>query len=74
MLQGTFAVWLFNEKTGNTFIARQGSTLFVNEETGDFCSIESKGWMEVPEGKVYNITKGFELVGEFTSTSPFFTL
>ena len=74
MLQGTFAVWIFNEKTGNTFIARQGSTLFVNAETGDFCSIESKGWIEVPEGKVYNITKRFELVGEFKSTSPFFTL
>lgn len=74
MLEGTFALWIHNEKTHHTFVARQGSTLFANPNTGDFCSIESKGWVEVPEGNVYDITKSFELASKFTSTSPFFTL
>jgi len=74
LLEGTFALWVFNDKTGNVHIARQGSTLFANTNTGAFCSIESKGWIEVPEGKLYRVTNGFELVGEFESTSPFFTL
>lgn len=74
LLEGTFALWIFNDKTGNVFVARQGSTLFANPTTGDFCSIESKGWIEVPEGKLHRVTHGFEPVGEFKSTSPFFTL
>ncbi len=74
LLEGTFALWIHNTKTHHTFVARQGSTLFANTNTGDFCSIESKGWVEVPEGNLYNITQGFELVGTFKSTSPFFTL
>ena len=74
IIEGTFALWIVNETTGNVFIARQGSTLFVNPETGDFCSISSKGWIEVPEGKLFKITKTFEEVGEFNLKSPFFTL
>lgn len=74
LLEGTFALWIFNESTGNVFVARQGSTLFASESTGDFCSITSKGWVEVEEGKLFRVTKGYELVGEFKSTSPFFTL
>lgn len=74
MIEGTFAVWIFNEKTGHVFIARQGSTLFANPETGDFCSIQSKGWVEVTEGVLFDITKGYEQAGEFKSKSPFFTL
>ena len=73
-IQGTFAVWILNEKTGNIFIARQGSTLFANPETGDFCSIQSKGWIEVPEGQIINVTKSYKVVGTFKSKSPFFTL
>lgn len=74
MLEGTFAVWIFNEKTGHVFIARQGSTLFANPETGDFCSIQSKGWVEVEEGTLYNITQTYVPAGKFKSKSPFFTL
>lgn len=73
-LEGTFALWIFNEKTGNVFIARQGSTLYANTTTGDFCSIQSKGWLEVPEGEIVDVTYGYDAVGKFKSKSPFFTL
>ena len=56
-LQGTYAVWIINKRTHRAFVARQGSTLFVNTQTGSFSSIEckSKGWMSVPEGYIYEI-------------------
>lgn len=74
LLEGTFAVWIVNDRTGSVFIARQGSTLFANPETGDFCSVQSKGWVEVEEGVLYRINNSLEKAGEFSSTSPFFTL
>jgi len=73
LLEGTFALWVFNEKTGNIFLARQGSTLFANEK-GDFCSIQSKNWLELEEGVLYKVTRKLELVGNFKNTTPFFTL
>ena len=73
LLEGTFALWIFNEKTGNIFLARQGSTLFANEK-GDFCSIQSKNWLELEEGVLYKVTRKLELVGNFKNTTPFFTL
>jgi glucosamine 6-phosphate synthetase-like amidotransferase/phosphosugar isomerase protein len=73
LLEGTFGLWIFNEKTGNIFLARQGSTLFANEK-GDFCSIQSKNWFELEEGTLYKATNKLEIVGNFKNTSPFFTL
>lgn len=75
-LEGTFAVWILNEKTGNIYIARQGSTLFGNKNTGDFCSIMgSKDWEELEEGKIYQIVnKSIKEIGEFSTSSPFFVL
>lgn len=74
LLRGTFALWIFNSYSGNVYILKQGSTLFMNPTTLDFCSIQSKGWDEVPEGVVYKISPKFEVIGNFTSTSPFLTL
>lgn len=74
LLEGTFAVWIINDRTGSVFIARQGSTLFANPETGDFCSIQSKDWIELEEGVLYKINKSLKKVGTFKATSPFFTL
>lgn len=74
LLEGTFAVWIVNDRTGSVFIARQGSTLFANPDTGDFCSIQSKDWIEIEEGVLYKINKRLIPVGEFKQTSPFFTL
>lgn len=81
MLEGTFALWIFNGSTGSVYIARQGSTLFFNYETGDFCSIKSTNpdakWEEVPEGKLFLRIKEapfFLEAGTFESTSPFLTI
>lgn len=75
LLEGTFAVWIYNEDTNNVYIARQGSTLFGNIKTGSFCSIQSKtDWIELSEGILYQITDKIAEVGKFTNNSPFFTL
>lgn len=73
LIEGTFALWIVNDRTGSVFLARQGSTLFANK-AGDFCSIQSKDWIELEEGVLYKINKGLKQVGKFTQTSPFFTL
>ena len=75
LLEGTFAVWIVNEQSNNVYIARQGSTLYGNFNTGSFCSINSTSdWLEVPEGKVYQLTNIIQEVGQFINSTPFFTL
>jgi len=71
-LQGTFALAIINTLTLNVYLARQGSTLFINE-AGSYSSIQGKGWVELPEGKVVKLTKEYKFkeVGKFTSKSPF---
>lgn len=75
LIEGTFAVWIFNNKSKKIYIARQGSTLFADDK-GNFSSINSANkWREVPEGKVFEITsEGIILAGQFKSASPFFVL
>ena len=71
-LEGTFALVIVNTLTLNVYLARQGSTLFINEN-GSYSSIQGKGWVELPEGKVVKLTKEYKFkeVGKFTSKSPF---
>jgi glucosamine 6-phosphate synthetase-like amidotransferase/phosphosugar isomerase protein len=71
-LEGTFALAIINTLTLNVYLARQGSTLFINE-AGSYSSIQGKGWVELPEGKVVKLTKDYKFkeVGKFTSKSPF---
>jgi glucosamine 6-phosphate synthetase-like amidotransferase/phosphosugar isomerase protein len=74
-LKGTFGCWIYSKLSGDTFLVRNGSTLFGNIETGDFSSICVPGLCEEPlsEGKVYCITtEGLADCGEFESSSPFF--
>lgn len=79
LLEGTFAVWIFNELSNSLYIARQGSTLFCNTKAGDFCSINSTSgnWTELIEGNIYRInlnTKNIKTVGKFANTTPYFTI
>jgi len=79
LLEGTFAVWIFNEQSNSLYIARQGSTLFCNTKTGDFCSINSisGNWTELIEGNIYQInlnTKNVKAIGKFANTTPYFTI
>ena len=75
LLEGTFAIWVYNTHSKKIYLARQGSTLFANLKTRDFCSIQSKDWVELKEGSIYEITKT-KIVNRvaFKNTSPFFTL
>lgn len=74
-LEGTFAVWIYNKKTGNVYVSRQGSTLFADDH-GNFSSTNSKNeWGEVPEGKIFKLTpSGLVLSGKFNNKSPFFVI
>ena len=71
LLEGTFAVWIINEETGNVFIAHQGSTLFGNVTRGDFCSIKGTGLKDLKEGVIYKLDKKLVKVGKFVNTTPF---
>lgn len=75
-LQGTFALWIVHKKTKQIFLARQGSTLYGNIDTGSFCSIEcfSKGWSELSEGCIYKIDLSDQKIkplDKFACQSPF---
>jgi len=75
-IEGTFALYIVNVNNWNTYICRQGSTLFFDEH-GNFSSIAGKNMTVVPEGKIFQLVdnyKAFKQVGEFTSKSPFLIL
>jgi len=76
LIEGTAAVWIVNTKHKQSFILRQGSTLFANKKTGCFSSVEcsSKEWCALDEGAVYEINykrKKLVEVGNFKVKSPF---
>lgn len=74
-LKGTFGVWIYNQKTGNVFVARCGSTVFANFLTNDFSSLKEKDFVQLEEGVLYLLTKeGMTSVGVFKTNSPFFNL
>ncbi len=73
LLEGTYGVWIANIKTLNMYIARQGSTLFYDDNS--FSSVKGTNYEEVKEGTLYRFSKkGVTKVGEFACKSPFFTL
>ena len=72
-LKGTFALWIFNIRSFNVYIARQGSTLFYNGT--NVSSIKGMNYKEVSEGIIYKYSKeGFKSVEGFIVDSPFLTL
>lgn len=74
-LEGTFALAIVNTLSLNVYLVRQGSTLYINDK-GSYSSIQGKGWVELPEGKIVKLTKEYKFkeVGKFESKSPFFVL
>lgn len=75
IIEGTFSVWIYNNKNKKIYIGRQGSTLFADNK-GNFSSINSASkWDEVPEGKIFELTStGIVLAGKFSCKSPFFVI
>lgn len=74
LLKGTFGCWFYSKKTQQTYLARSGSTLFGNVETGCFSSIKTNNTKQgLDQGKLYCLTsEGLATVGEFKYDSPFF--
>jgi glucosamine 6-phosphate synthetase-like amidotransferase/phosphosugar isomerase protein len=74
-LRGTYACWIYNSRSKNTYVIRSGSTLFGNVKTGAFSStkITRKCVKSLNEGEIYHVTReGLASVGGFNSNSPFF--
>jgi len=74
-LKGTFACWMHNKQTGQTYVVRSGSTLYGDIENNIFSSIKVPGVAEQPldEGVIYCVTpEGLTRVGSFHQSSPFF--
>lgn len=75
MLKGTFACWFYSKLTGCIYLARSGSTLFGNINSGEFSSVKVRGLVEdeLDEGVVYCVTtEGLAKCGQFETSSPFF--
>jgi glucosamine 6-phosphate synthetase-like amidotransferase/phosphosugar isomerase protein len=73
LLNGTFALWLVNTRTMNVYLARQGSTLFYDEDS--FSSIQQNDMISAEDGKIYQFTKeGVIPVANFKNRSPFLNI
>jgi glucosamine--fructose-6-phosphate aminotransferase (isomerizing) len=73
LLQGTFGLWIVNTDTLNTYIARQGSTLFYDYNS--FSSTRGTDFEEIKEGVIYRFSKkNIKPVGQFKCKSPFLEL
>lgn len=73
LLEGTYGLWIVNIRTLNVYLARQGSTLFYDDDS--FSSIQGKDYKEIKEGSLYRFSKkGITKVGEYQVKSPFFTI
>ena len=75
-LEGTLAIWAYNTRTTNTYIARNSCTLYANVETGDFCSTMFDNSIMLDEGAIYKIVDNSRIVKEetFKTKSPYFIL
>ncbi len=74
-LKGTYACWIYNKNSKNTYLVRSGSTLFGNKTTGSFSSskVVGKCTKTLDEGVIYHVSpEGLTAVGGFSSHSPFF--
>lgn len=74
-LKGIFSVWVYNSITSEIFLAKSGSTLFIDRNAGTFSSINPGNLEEVKDGTLLQLTpEGIATVGMFDTASPFFIL
>lgn len=73
-LEGTFGLWIYNQKSANIYLARSGSTVYADFINNSFSSLPHEGFVELEEGLLYLLTQeGVTSVGRFKPKSPFFT-
>ena len=76
-LKGTFTCWIHDEFTDETYLVRNGSTLFIDTQECEFSSAEVDGMKAAKEGIIYRVdtvNRDIHEVGNFNSHSPFFIL
>lgn len=73
-LEGTFGLWIYDSNLNTMFLARCGSTLFVDKLNNAFSSVKFRNSEPLDEGCLYQLTpEGITAVGMFDCDSPFFT-
>ena len=73
LLEGTFGLWIYDSLNNTVFLARCGSTVFMNAVDNEFSSVKFKNSEPVEEGKLYQVTpEGLTSVALFDFDSPFF--
>lgn len=75
-LEGTLAIWAYNIRSSQLYIARNSCTLYANVNSGDFCSTAFEGSTMLDENVIYKIVNTNSIVVEtkFRSKSPYFIL
>lgn len=75
-LEGTLAIWAYNTRTAQLYLARNSCTLYANTSTGDFCSTMFKDSVMLDENVIYKVVNTNSIVVEskFKSKSPYFIL
>ena len=75
-IEGTFAVWAYDEAYNAIYVARNSCTLYANTDTGDFSSTEFEGSKLLTENSLYTLhnNKLVELPVKIESKSPYFIL
>jgi glucosamine 6-phosphate synthetase-like amidotransferase/phosphosugar isomerase protein len=72
-LQGTFGIWAYNAKTDDIFLARCASSIWFDEGTGAFSSVQFEGSQMLKEGVIKRLTTlGVSDWGTFPFKSPYF--
>ena len=73
LLEGTFGVWIYNQKNAHIYIARSGSTVYADFLNNEFSSLKEQNFVPLEEGLLYFLTpEGITSVGKFKTNSPFF--
>ena len=75
-IEGTFAVWAYDEAYNAIYLARNSCTLYADTDTGDFSSTEFEGSKLLTENSLYTLhnKKLVELPVKIESKSPYFIL
>lgn len=75
-LRGLFSCWIHCKESKQTYVVRNGSTLYANSNRTSFSSVTHEDVQhEIPEGVIFCCTtEGMAEVGKFDTNSAFFTL
>ena len=73
-LKGIFACWIYSKHTGQTYIIRNGCTLYTDKDMQVFSSVTTnKATKPLDEGIIYCLTiEGLANVGTFNANTAFF--